>query len=104
MSLTINIKEDLSMKKEKHFSINEAARICGVTAKQIRNWELKNYIPKAARIECGERSYREFTESDLRLIGKIGSYLKQGFNLSAAARKSLEDIKKKEERPNGKDR
>ena len=93
------------MKKEKHLSISEAAKICGVTAKQIRNWESKGYIPKAARIECGERSFREFTESDLQLIGKISSYLKQGFNLPAAARKSLEDAKKKkEDRSHGKER
>jgi DNA-binding transcriptional MerR regulator len=97
MSLTSRTKEDFGMKKEKHFSISEAARLCGVTAKQIRNWEFKDYIPKAARIECGERTHREFSESDLQLIRKIGSYLKQGFNLAAAARKSLEDKKMKKE-------
>ena len=30
--------------QQKTYSIGEAARICGVTEKQIRHWEVKNHI------------------------------------------------------------
>lgn len=91
------------MENERPVSINEAARICGVTVKQIRNWEARNYIPKAVRIKCGKRSYRQFAQSDLDLICKIGAYLKEGFNLPTAARKAAEGISpRKEEESHGK--
>jgi len=80
------------MRKEDRFSIGEAARICGVTAKQIRNWESKNYIPSPHRIICGDRSYRQYVELDLKLIRRIGSYLEEGFNLPTAARKAAVEI------------
>jgi DNA-binding transcriptional MerR regulator len=85
--------------QQKTYSIGEAARICGVTEKQIRHWEEKNHIPKAQRVICGERSYRQFTETDFNLIHKIREYLDEGYTLSAAARKAGEDVsglKKKE--------
>lgn len=86
-------------RKHKTYSIGEAARICGVTEKQIRHWEEKNHIPKAQRVICGERSYRQFTETDFNLIIKIREYLDEGYTLSAAARKAGGDVsglKKKE--------
>ncbi|MBN2033734.1 MAG: MerR family transcriptional regulator [Deltaproteobacteria bacterium] len=91
------------MENERPVSINEAARICEVTVKQIRNWEARNYIPMAVRIKCGERSYRQFAQSDLDLICKIKSYLKEGFNLSTAAKRAASDIStRKEEESHGK--
>ena len=89
------------MKETKHktYSIGEAARICGVTQKQIRHWEEKNHIPKAQRVICGERSYRQFTETDFNLIHKIREYLDEGYTLFAAAKKAGKDVsglKKKE--------
>ena len=89
------------MKETKHktYSIGEAARICGVTEKQIRHWEEKNHIPKAQRVICGKRSYRQFTEVDFNLISKIREYLDEGYTLSTAAKKAAEDVsglKKKE--------
>ena len=85
--------------QQKTYSIGEAARICGVTEKQIRHWEVKNHIPKAQRVICGERSYRQYTAEDFDLISRIKKYLDEGYTLSAAARKAGEDVsglKKKE--------
>ena len=74
------------------YSIGQAAKICGVTEKQIRHWEDRGHIPKSKRVLCGERSYRQFTENDFDLITRIGKYLDEGFTLSAAARKAGEDL------------
>ena len=85
--------------QQKTYSICEAARISGVTEKQIRHWEEKKHIPKAQRVICGERSYRQFTETDFNLIHKIREYLDEGYTLFAAARKAGETVlglKKKE--------
>ena len=78
--------------QQKTYSIGEAARICGVTEKQIRHWEKKNHIPKAQRVICGERSYRQYTAEDFDLISRIKKYLDEGYTLSAAARKAGEEI------------
>jgi DNA-binding transcriptional MerR regulator len=82
--------------RERHYSIGEAARICGVTVKQIRNWEEKHYIPAPYRVICGERSYREFTEADLKIIRRIKSYVEKGYRLSTAARKAKKSIQKED--------
>ena len=74
--------------KHKTYSIGEAARICGVTEKQIRHWEEKKHIPSLQRVICGQRSYRQFTEVDFNLISKIREYLDEGYTLSTAAKKS----------------
>jgi hypothetical protein len=83
--------------QQKTYSIGEAARICGVTEKQIRHWEEKNHIPKAQRVICGERSYRQFTETDFNLIRKIREYLDEGYTLSTAAKKAAEEISTRKE-------
>ena len=74
--------------QQQTYSIGEAARLCGVTEKQIRHWEEKNHIPTAQRVICGERSYRQYSEKDLDLIRKIKEYLDEGYTLSAAAGKA----------------
>ena len=82
------------MSYTKSYSIGVAARLCGVTTKQIRNWERKQYIPESTRIICGERAYRNFGENDLVIIQKIKHYLDAGFTLSFAADKAKNDISK----------
>ena len=84
------------MKETRHktYSIGEAARICGVTEKQIRHWEEKKHIPAPQRVICGQRSYRQFTEVDFNLISKIKDYLNEGFVLAVAAKKAAEDTSK----------
>ena len=78
--------------QQKTYSIGEAARICGVTEKQIRHWEEKNHIPTLPRVICGERSYRQFTETEFNIIHKIREYLDEGYTLSTAAKKAAKDI------------
>jgi DNA-binding transcriptional MerR regulator len=73
-------------------SIGEAARLCGVTVKQIRHWQDREYIPEPQRVVCGERAYRQFGEEDLEHIKKIKQYLDAGFRLSIAAEKAAADI------------
>jgi DNA-binding transcriptional MerR regulator len=77
-------------------SIGEAARICGVTVKQIRHWQEREYIPEPQRVVCGERAYRQFEEEDLEHIKRIKQYLDAGFRLDKAAEKAAADISKKE--------
>jgi DNA-binding transcriptional MerR regulator len=72
--------------QNRNYSIGETARICGVTEKQIRHWELKGLIPPAKRVVCGKRAYREFGSKDLELIRRIKRNLEKGFTLSTAAR------------------
>jgi DNA-binding transcriptional MerR regulator len=80
--------------KSKKYSIGQAAVLCGITTKQLRNWEERQYLPKATRIQCGLRSYRYFSESDLEIVRKIKKYLDAGFTLSAAAKKAQGDMAK----------
>ena len=70
------------------YSIGEAARLCGVTDKQIRHWEQRRIIPEAHRVICGKKSYRQFTDTDCRLIRRIKDHLDEGFTLQAAAKKA----------------
>jgi DNA-binding transcriptional MerR regulator len=74
--------------RTKTYSIGEAARICGVTEKQIRHWEEKGYMPPSQRVICGNRSYRQFTEEEFKLIRRIKDALDDGYTLSGAAKKA----------------
>ncbi len=78
----------MNNKRNKTYSIGEAARICGVTEKQIRHWEEIGYLPQASRVICGKRSYRQFTEEEFRLIRSIKRNLDEGFTLAVAVRKA----------------
>ena len=87
------------MKKIQHktYSISEAARIWGVTEKQIRHWEKMGHMPSPQRVICGKRSYRQFGESELRLIRRIKRFLDERFTLASAAKKAGVKNAKKEE-------
>ena len=39
--------------------------------KQIRNWEASGHIPKADRVQYGDRAYRRFSLKQVELISKI---------------------------------
>ena len=84
--------------KEKCFSIGEAARMCGVTAKQLRYWQDRKLIPEPQLVVCGMRSYRKYGVDDLEIINNIKAYLDSGYTLPAAARKAATDISKEEEK------
>ena len=88
--------------QHKTYSIGEAARICGVTEKQIRHWEEKGHIPSPQRVICGKRSYRQFTEEGFKVIRRIREYLDEGYTLSVAAKKAAAEAKNKtEDKDNG---
>ena len=73
-------------------SIGEAARLTGVTVKQIRHWQSRGYILDRPRVVCGQRAYRQFDEDDLEIIRRIKGYLDDGFRLDVAAGKAAGDI------------
>lgn len=79
--------------QHKTYSIGEAARICGVTEKQIRHWEERGHIPPPQRVICGKRSYRQFTEEWFIRLRRIRQYLDEGFTLSVAAKKAGAEAK-----------
>jgi len=88
--------------QHKTYSIGEAARICGVTEKQIRHWEQKGHIPTLQRVICGKRSYRQFTEEGFKLIRRIREFLDEGFTLPVAAKKADAEAKNRtEDKDNG---
>ncbi len=88
--------------QHKTYSIGEAARICGVTEKQIRHWEERGHIPHPQRVICGKRDYRQFTEEGFKLIRRIREYLDEGFTLPVAAKKAGADGKNMtEDKDNG---
>jgi DNA-binding transcriptional MerR regulator len=82
--------------KKKSYSIGEAARLCGVTEKQIRHWEEKEHMPSLQRVICGKRSYRQFGETELKLIRRIKKFLDEGFTLASAAKKAASTLNVKE--------
>ena len=73
------------MEIEKTAGIGEVVRLTSVSEKQLRYWQEAGYI-KPERVVCGDRSYRRYTEYDIALITIIKNKLKEGFNLSSAAR------------------
>ena len=75
----------------KTFSIGDAARFSGVTARQLRNWEDCGYLGKVERVVCGERAYRRYTLKQVNLIGKITEYLNKGYTLKMAGKLAGED-------------
>ncbi len=77
---------------KKNFLIGEAAKLCSVSVKQIRNWQELGHLKDGPRIICGERSYRQFDEDDLTMIRRIKDYLNQGFTLKAASQKASNEI------------
>jgi hypothetical protein len=46
-----------------NYSIGIVAKMTGATKKQIRNWEANGHIPKADRIQYGDRAYRPAGEN-----------------------------------------
>jgi DNA-binding transcriptional MerR regulator len=76
----------MNQKIKAPFSIGAASKMTGVTRKRIRSWESRNFITKAVRVVCGERSYRYFTPEQIETIRKIKSHLDQGYTLAHASK------------------
>ena len=79
------------------YGIGDAEKMTGVSQKQLRSWEGK-YIPEPARVVCGERAYRRYTEDQIKLIKEIKRYRDQGFTLQSASEMAALNTKIKEER------
>ena len=80
--------------KKKDFTIGEASMRSGLSVKQIRYLEERNYISVISRIVCGERAYRVFSEEDLVSLLRIKHYLDEGFTLKFSAYKAKMEISK----------
>ena len=74
---------------KKTYSIGDTAKITGITEKQLRHWEQQGYLSDIERVVCGIRSYRRFSEAQVKQISKMKEYLDMGFTLSAASKKAL---------------
>jgi len=73
---------------QNNYSIGDTAKIAGVSQKQIRNWEAKNYIKSADRVVSGNRAYRRFTLAQVETISRIKDYLEQGYTLAVSVKKA----------------
>ena len=72
--------------KHETFSIGDTARMTGVSQKQLRHWEAREFISAPMRIVCGQRAYRHFTKKQLEQIQAIKKLLDEGYTLSHASR------------------
>jgi DNA-binding transcriptional MerR regulator len=70
------------------YTIGNVSTMTGATKKQIRNWEASGHIPKADRIQYGDRAYRRFSLKQVELISKIRELRDEGYTLPAAAEKA----------------
>ena len=68
------------------FSIGDTARITGITEKQLRHWEEQGYLSDIERVICGIRSYRRFSEAQIKQISKMKEYLDMGYTLKSSAK------------------
>ena len=78
--------------KYSDFGIGEVVKKTGVTHKQLRFWEEKNYLNEIQRVICGDRAYRRYTTDHVKFIQLIKGYLDQGFSLQGAVRKARKDF------------
>ena len=69
---------------EKSYSIGDVAKITGITEKQLRFWEEKAYIPEPERVNCGDRSYRRYSEEQIEFLKAVKAYLDYGYQLRRA--------------------
>ena len=76
---------------QQNFSIGDAEKLTGVSQRCLRSWEGR-HIRLPDRIRCGLRSYRRYSEMDIKLIKLIKEYQDQGFKLSIASSKAHADL------------
>ena len=71
----------MDSEKFKTVSIGVASRLSGASIKQISFWTDHGIIPEPQRVVCGERSYRQFGDDDLKFIKAVKGFLDEGFTL-----------------------
>ena len=79
--------------KYNDYGIGEAVAKTGLTHKQLRYWESQKYIPEPERIVCGDRAYRRYTETHIKLLRLIKNFLDRGYSLEGAVRVARENVK-----------
>ncbi|MDA9761926.1 helix-turn-helix domain-containing protein [Desulfobacterales bacterium] len=62
----------------KTYSIGDAEKMTGVSQRVLRAWEGK-HIPFPERIVCGDRAYRRYSQSEIRLFSKVKFYRDEGY-------------------------
>ena len=72
--------------RKKTFSIGDTAKLCGVSQKQLRNWEARGYIAPPIRVVCGQRAYRHYTEKQVQQIKAMKKLMDEGYALPFASR------------------
>jgi len=80
--------------RKKTYGIGEASLLTKVSERQLRRWQDLNYIDGVERIVCGERSYRRYSESNIKQIKVIKSHLDQGYTLAVSVQKALKNKRK----------
>ena len=73
--------------------ITELARQTGASTDEIRYLETRRYV-KSRKIKLKKREVREFEEDNVRFIGLIIKYRRQGFTWKTACEKARQDIDK----------
>jgi len=76
---------------EKTYSIGDAEKMTGISQRMLRAWEGK-HIPFPERIVCGDRAYRRYSQSEVKLISRIKFYRDEGFTLPVAVKKAETDM------------
>ena len=77
--------------------IGDAAKLTGVSQKQLRSWEGRHF-PEPDRVVCGERAYRRYTLVQIEQIKKIKEYRDQGYTLEAASKFAKQEVLKNAEK------
>lgn len=80
------------MNKIKDFGIGEVSERTGITQKQIRYWESQGYIGVVSRIVCGDRAYRRYSDSHIKLLKLIRLNMLRGYSLKGASRLAQQKI------------
>ena len=71
----------------KLYSVSSAAKIAGVSHRQLYYWERIGII-KPAYEEFGSYSYRRYSQEQIDLLTKIKELLDGGYTLQAAIKKA----------------
>lgn len=79
-------------KKYSDYGIGEAVEKTGASHKQLRYWEEQKYIPAPERIVCGDRAYRRYSETQIKIISEIKRLIDLGYSVEGAVRVARENI------------
>jgi len=76
---------------QQNLSIGDVEKLTAVSQRMLRAWEGR-HIAAPSRVACGQRSFRFYSQADVKLIKKIKEYQDQGFTLKMASQKAHKDL------------